>query len=142
MKAIDTKTRLAGVAAALCLASSPALADRNALWAIVHNKCVPHVAAGEGPKPCDFVDISGGEDKGVAMLKDLVGVAQYLAIPTRKLTGIEEAFLLTPEAVSIAINSEYARSQDQFHLHIDCLRPDVMATLAADAKSFDETWRP
>ena len=168
MKVADVKAWFAGAAAMLCLASSPALADRNALWNIVHNKCVPHVAAGQGPSPCDFVDISAGEDKGVAMLKDLVGVAQYLAIPTKKLSGIEEAFLLTPEApnyfaeawaerglldaklgvslpreaVSLAINSEYARSQDQLHLHIDCLRPDVMATLRADAKTFDDTWRP
>ena len=129
---------------------------------------MPHVEAGEGPAPCDTVDLAGGEDKGVAMLKDIVGVAQYLAIPTQKLTGIEEAYLLTPEApnyfaeawaerglldaklgvalpreaVSMAINSEYARTQDQLHLHIDCLRPDVMATLTADAKTFDDTWRP
>jgi CDP-diacylglycerol pyrophosphatase len=168
MNPTDAKLRLAGLLAALCLTSSPALADRNALWNIVHNKCVPHVEAGGGPSPCDYVDLSGGEDKGVAMLKDIVGVAQYLLIPTKKLSGIEDAFLLTPEApnyfaeawaerglldaklgvtlpreaVSIAINSEYARTQDQFHLHVDCLRPDVMATLAADAKTFDDTWRP
>ena len=168
MKPSDILLRLAGVAAALCLASSPALADRNALWNIVHNKCEPNLAAGHGPAPCDLVDTSAGEDNGFAMLKDIVGVAQYLLIPTRKVGGIEDPFLLTPEApnyfakawaerglvdaklgaplprnaMSIAINSEYARTQDQFHLHLDCLRPDVMATLAADAKTFDDTWRP
>ena len=168
MKTTGAATLLVGATAALCLANSPALADRNALWNIVHNKCVPHIEAGEGPAPCDVVDLSGGEDKGVAMLKDIVGVAQYLAIPTKKISGIEESFLLSPEApnyfadawaeralldaklgaalpreaVSLAINSEYARTQDQLHIHIDCLRPDVMATLKADAKSFDDTWRP
>ena len=31
----------------------------------------------------------------------------------------------------LAINSAYGRSQDQLHIHIDCLRPDVRTALRA-----------
>ena len=161
-------TGLALIAAGFLLAATPAHADRNVLWTLVHDQCAPRAKAGDSPKPCEMVDLAGGEEAGVAFLKDREGVAQYLAIPTRKVTGIEEAFLLTPEApnyfaaawaqrgrldaklgkalareaVAITVNSAYARTQDQLHLHIDCLRPDVMAALKADAGGFDDTFRP
>ena len=158
---------LSVVALAGFLAAGPARADRDTLWHLVHDLCAPHQQAGEAPKPCDVVDLSNGEDRGVALLKDREGIAQYLAIPTRKIPGIEDPFILSPdapnyfafawgnrgrldakvgaalprEAVAIAVNSALARSQDQLHLHLDCVRPDVMAALAADAKTFDDTWR-
>ena len=139
-----------GIAAGL-IALKPALADRMTLWNIVHGACVVHVDAHQGPAPCVDVDL----EDGVALLKDLVGVAQELAIPTRRVTGIEDPFLLTPaapnyfvyawkersaleallkkpaprEAVGVAINSLYMRSQDQLHLHIDCMDREVEATL-------------
>ena len=55
--------------------NAPARADPNALWRIVHGACVPHFEAGLGPKPCERVDLDGGVDQGVAILKDLVGVS-------------------------------------------------------------------
>jgi CDP-diacylglycerol pyrophosphatase len=139
-----------------------------ALWRIVHDACVPHVEAGEGPKPCESVDLSGGEEEGVAILKDRVGVAQMLAIPTRRITGIEDPQMLAPDAppvfavgwkakafvdarlgkqlprdaVALAINSERARSQDQLHVHVDCVAASVADTLANAHSSLDETWRP
>ncbi len=142
-------------------------ADPNALWRIVHDGCVPHVEAGEGPKPCETVYLEGGVAEGVAILKDLVGVAQMLAIPTRRITGIEDPQMLEPEApkvfadgwrgrsfvearlkhalpreaIAIAINSKWARSQDQFHLHVDCVAKSVAATLADNRGSFDGVWR-
>ena len=161
---------LAALAAAsvALLVAAPARADRMALWNIVHGQCVPHVQAGQGPAPCVSVDLSGGEDHGVALLKDLHGVAQMLAIPTRRVTGIEDPFVLTPEApnyfayawsqlpameaklgrplprasVGVAINSMFSRSQDQLHLHLDCLDREVAAQIADYGPSFDETFRP
>lgn len=153
---------------AAALAAAPARADRLALWTIVHGQCVAHAEAGQGPAPCERVDLSRGEDQGAALLKDRVGIAQFLAIPTRRIAGIEDPFVLDPaapdyfafawaardalaaklggaplrETISIAINSAFARSQDQFHLHLDCLDQDVAAALARDAGSFDESWRP
>ncbi len=149
------------------LAAAPAYADRMALWTIVHEQCVPHFRAGEGPKPCESVDLSQGEDKGVALLKDRNGVAQFLAIPTRRVTGIEDPLVLAPdapnyfalawaarsalearlpralprEAVAIAVNSQFARSQDQLHLHIDCVDKEVVDALGAYKDALDDQWR-
>jgi CDP-diacylglycerol pyrophosphatase len=148
-------------------AASPARADRMALWTIVHGQCEPHVEAGQGPKPCERVDLAEGENKGAALLKDLHGVAQFLAIPTSRVTGIEDPQILAPdapdyfayawanrdalearlghalprEAVGVSINSEFSRSQDQFHLHIDCMNKGVAAALAEYKPSLDDEWR-
>jgi CDP-diacylglycerol pyrophosphatase len=153
--------------AALALPCGPARADSMALWRIVHGACVPHFDAGEGPKPCESVDLNGGEAEGVAILKDLVGVAQMLAIPTRRITGIEDPQMLAPdappvfavawsakalvearlgralprEAVALAINSKWARSQDQLHVHVDCAAVPVVKALAEYAPALDGQWR-
>jgi CDP-diacylglycerol pyrophosphatase len=147
--------------------NAPARADPMALWRIVHGACVPHFEADEGPKPCERVDLDGGVDQGVAILKDRVGVAQMLAIPTRRITGIEDPQMLAQDApkvfaaawgakalvearlhetlprqaVAIAINSKWARSQDQFHLHVDCVAKNVAATLADNRAPFNGVWR-
>jgi CDP-diacylglycerol pyrophosphatase len=152
---------------ALALSSMSARADPNALWRIVHGACVPHIEAGLGPKPCESVDLEGGVAEGVAILKDLVGVAQMLAIPTRRITGIEDPQMLAPdappvftvawsaktlvearlgrtlprEAVGLAINSKWARSQDQLHVHVDCVAVPVAKALAEYASALDDQWR-
>jgi CDP-diacylglycerol pyrophosphatase len=143
-------------------------ADRLALWRIVHEKCVADQKANGSPAPCETVDIASGEDNGVAILKDIVGVAQFLAIPTRRVTGVEAPEILDPsapnywraawaarramearlgkplprDAVGLAINASRARSQDQLHIHIDCVSPDVRATLAAHISDIASEWRP
>jgi CDP-diacylglycerol pyrophosphatase len=172
---MDNKLWLrAGLAGtALCVIAfvavlKPAFADRMTLWNIVHGACAPHEEAGQGPAPCVDVDIKAGEDKGVALLKDLHGVAQELAIPTGRVIGIEDPQLLSPgapdyfayawkeraaletilkrplprEAVGVAVNSMYARSQDQLHLHIDCMDKGVVAALGGYQDALDATFRP
>ncbi len=150
------------------LCAAPAHADPNALWRIVHDGCVPHFEAGQGPKPCEAIDLNGSPAEGVAILKDRVGVAQMLAIPTRRITGVEDPQMLAPnappafsdgwtakarvearlgkplprEALSLAINSQYARSQDQLHVHVDCVRADVAKALDGYKASLDDQWRP
>src|SRR5262249_38758343 len=79
------------------LAAQPALADRNLLWNIVNFKCMRHLTKSEAPIPCDSVDVSAGWDRGVALLKDFDGSARMLAIPTHRVTGIDDSALLTPE---------------------------------------------
>jgi CDP-diacylglycerol pyrophosphatase len=164
---------MVGVTLALILSvwlstfNAPARADPMALWRIVHGACVPHAEAGLGPKPCERVDLNGGVDQGVAILKDLVGIAQMLAIPTRRITGIEDPQMLAPnappvfavawsaktlvearlgralprEAVGLAINSKWARSQDQLHVHVDCMAIPVIKALAEYASALDGQWR-
>ena len=139
-------------------------ADPNALWTIVHDQCSPHEEQDNDPAPCALVDT----DDGYAVLKDLVGVRQFLLIPTLPISGIESPILLDPAAkdyfadawraryfveeraerslapdwVSLAVNSMVARSQNQFHIHIDCLRAEVHQSLAQHAASIGPTWAP
>jgi CDP-diacylglycerol pyrophosphatase len=137
-------------------------ADPNALWDIVSNRCVPDQQQHGDPAPCALVD------RDSAVLKDLVGDRQFLLIPTAKVTGIESPELLAPDApnyfaaawrarsfvdekagfalprdwVSLAINSEDARTQDQLHIHVDCVRLDVLDALARHAADIGPVWAP
>ena len=126
-------------------------ADPNALWTIVHDQCVPDQQTSGNPAPCSRVDIGAGEQRGSAVLKDLVGATQFLLIPTERIPGIESPTLLQPGApnffaaawearsfvnaragvdiprdwMSLAINSAVARSQNQLHIQIDCVQADI-----------------
>ena len=139
-------------------------ADPNALWRIVHDQCVPHQERFKWPLPCLEVN----EAAGAALLKDLRGRAQLLLIPTARVTGIEDPAVLDPgspnyfqlawdaagairalvnsdlprEAFSLAINSRFGRTQEQLHIHIDCLRPDVRDALREHAAALTQAWTP
>jgi CDP-diacylglycerol pyrophosphatase len=132
-------------------------ADPDALWKIVHGSCVPDQRMNNDPRPCTAVALWPNERSGHALLKDLVGATQFLLIPTARLGGIESPELLSLDApnymaaawaaraeveaaaghtlprqdIGLAINSVAGRTQDQLHIHIDCLRPDVIAALHA-----------
>lgn len=140
--------------------------DRDSLWKIVHDQCVPNETENASPTPCALVALQGGAERGYAVLKDRVGVTQYLLVPTARLTGIESAALLQPEApnyfgiawqerayteraagrvlpraaFSLAVNSANWRGQDQFHIHIDCVRPEVKAALHRQIAAIGDTW--
>jgi CDP-diacylglycerol pyrophosphatase len=151
------------VAVVLALAGTlaAAQADPNALWKIVHDHCVPNEEQHGEPAPCTLVDLHRGVASGFVLLKDIRGNTQYLVLPTARITGIEDPKLLAPDAanyfadawaergyteraaagghalprdaLSLAVNSPYSRSQNQLHIHIDCLRPDVRAALRRQA---------
>jgi CDP-diacylglycerol pyrophosphatase len=151
-----------GVLAGLFFGVVAAQADANALWDIVHGQCVPDQQQHRDPKPCAAVSLFGG----FAVLKDLVGPAQYLLIPTRQIPGIESPVLLAPfarnyfadawrargfveqavghamprETLSLVINSQVGRSQNQLHIHIDCVRSDVRDALQRMAPSIGWRW--
>jgi CDP-diacylglycerol pyrophosphatase len=141
-------------------------ADRMVLWRIVHDQCVPDQMTNGAPKPCALVDIADGEDKGVAILKDINGIAQHLAIPTRRIAGMESPDILDPalpnywraawaaraflnarlphelprDAIGLAINAASRRSQDQLHIHIDCVAPRVRDALGAYSANLTADW--
>jgi CDP-diacylglycerol pyrophosphatase len=171
--AVRTRGRLRSVAGALLLVATAAcapqaLGDPNALWAIVNGQCVPGQQNNGDPAPCALVDLGGGEPRGYAVLKDLVGATQFLLIPTARVPGIESPQILAADApnyfadawrarsfveqragrelprdwLSLAINSADARSQDQLHIHVDCVRAGVREALAAHADDIGATWRP
>jgi CDP-diacylglycerol pyrophosphatase len=138
-------------------------ADPSALWKITNDKCVPHMRDNHDPSPCSVVDLADG----YVVLKDLIGATQFLLIATARISGIESPEILTPdapnywdrawrarvlteklagkplprEALSLAINSPYARSQDQLHVHIDCVRRDVRDALAANRDAIVGSWQ-
>ena len=155
----------AALAACLTTFASPVLAaDPDALWNIVSGQCVPNQQTKHDPGPCLSVDLAGG----YAVLKDRSGATQVLVIPTTRITGIESPLLLgdaTPnywadawnarhdveqlahreiprEDLALAVNSVFARSQDQLHIHVDCLRPDVRDALNTVVARIGPNWAP
>ena len=150
------------------VATGSVQADPNALWTIVHSQCVPNEYRHQDPAPCARVDLGFGQERGYAVYRDAVGAHQYLLIPTARITGIESPELLEPDAtnyfaaawqarsfveelaggrisrdwMSLAVNSALARSQNQLHIHIDCLRADVHHLLMSSAGLIGSTWAP
>ena len=159
---------IATLAASLCLVPTARAQahDSTALWRIVHDGCVPDQEQHSNPSPCAYVSLRQGDTAGYAVLKDRRGRTQFLLIPTRKSPGIEDPALLAPgapqywqaawaarlyvfdsagkdlprNAVGMAINSRRSRSQAQLHIHIDCLRPDVVDQLTAHLTDIRDTW--
>jgi CDP-diacylglycerol pyrophosphatase len=135
----------------------------GALWRVVHDLCLADARLSGHPAPCSKVD----QDRGYAVLKDLEYPTHFILVPTARVTGIEDPKLLTPdspnywalswenrhllerrigrplprEAIGLAVNSVYGRSQDQLHVHIDCVRPDVARSLAAERDRIGPQWR-
>jgi CDP-diacylglycerol pyrophosphatase len=143
-------------------------ADPSALWNIVHEQCVPHEEAAHDPLPCTSIDLSQGIGHGFVVLKDIRGVAQFLLIPTARIGGIEDPSILAPDATNywdaawrarkdvggrlatelsrddfaLAINSAVGRTQNQLHIHIDCIRSDVRDVLRANLDRVGDAWAP
>ena len=133
-----------------------AATDPNALWQIVHFDCAAAARSSGRTGVCAGVDL----DRRVAILKDRGGVAQHLLIPIDRISGIESPALLANDApnywadawqarsyvqaslvkarrreladnqVGLEINSAYRRSQEQLHIHIDCMRVSSSAALS------------
>jgi CDP-diacylglycerol pyrophosphatase len=157
-----------GLIIALLYLATAQAANPNALWDIVHGKCVPDELQHGNPWPCAKVDLARGVGGGFAILKDLNGATQHLLIPTRKITGIESPALLAANAtnyfaeawqnrgfvawallrpmprdtLSLAINSDVGRSQNQLHIHIDCIRADVRQALLSQRAAIGPRWAP
>jgi CDP-diacylglycerol pyrophosphatase len=137
-------------------------AHPNALWHIVHDLCVTDQKASGQPAPCVSVNLDGG----YAVLKDIQGPTQYLVIPTARVTGIESPDLLADaspnywqaawavrpvfeqkvghpvprEDLSLAVNSVDGRTQNQLHIHVDCVRANVAETLKLHIRQIGPRW--
>jgi CDP-diacylglycerol pyrophosphatase len=159
---------LAVLALSCLFAGTAARADPDALWKIISQKCLPDEREHGQPAPCALVDLNAGEAKGFVVLKDLIGDTQYLLMPTAKITGIEDPAALVPaapnyfadawaqrhftedaakhklprNAISLAVNSVSGRSQNQLHIHIDCVRADVRDALERGRESIGDSWGP
>jgi len=143
---------------------------RDALRQIVQQQCVINWTQKQDPAPCERVFLPDAKtaSSGYAVLADRKGGAHYLLIPTQTMTGIESSELLDPDtpnyfaqawhardllaqyvghavprtAVGLAINTARSRTQDQFHVHIECLRKDVFDSLHAAAEQVGDHWAP
>ena len=130
---------------------------RMALWQVVR-ACVADYKLTGAPFPCLEVNLAGGEELGNVVLRPPLMDDTMLA-PTRRITGIEDPFLKSPEApnyfdaawrartflkgadgqaperdaVALFVNSAVVRTQDQLHIHVGCLVPYARRTLAAAA---------
>jgi CDP-diacylglycerol pyrophosphatase len=139
------------------------LHSRETLWRIVNTNCVPAAMAGQVSR-CAEVLIAKGVHAGHVVFKDRNGALQYLLMPTKRVYGIEDPQLLAGDspnywasawrarrwmelsngatvprdAVSITVNSAWARSQNQLHFHISCVRADLHTYL--NGQHFNEQW--
>jgi len=144
----------------------PAFGGHDALLTLLHQCLLEREQRGL-QCPCTALNTNEGMAKGYALVKDCKGESQFLLIPTATITGIEDPLLqapgtpnyfaaawqsrslvdqalghvLTPEQVSLALNPQHRRSQNQLHIHIDCLAGDVGRALAAQAKNIGPDWQ-
>jgi len=121
---------------------------RSTLWLAVR-ACVADFELIGSPFPCSQVNLTGGEERGYVVLRSPFGPSDTILAPTRRVIGIEDPWLRSPDApdyfeaawrarallagadgapreadnFALAVNSALTRSQDQFHIHIGCLAP-------------------
>jgi CDP-diacylglycerol pyrophosphatase len=136
--------------------------DHNALWHVVRFLCVPDKFVTGASAPCLAVD----RRRGFAVVPDPEGKTQVLLVPTRRVTGIESSALLTPKSpnywayawdartfverrahgsmprdtVALAVNSVWGRTQNQLHIHVDCVSPSVRDALVAQQAVITDRW--
>jgi CDP-diacylglycerol pyrophosphatase len=143
---------------------------RDALRRIVQEQCVPGFRLHGNPSPCVRIVVGSslGADGGYAVLHDRKGGAHFLLIPTRTVSGIESVELLDPatpdyiaaawhnrdvldrwlgralprDAVGLAINPRTSRSQDQLHIHIECIGALMQQALRRQADAIGSSWAP
>jgi len=145
-------------------------AGADAYRQIVQNQCVINWTQHNTPSPCEkvFLADANAESSGYALLADPDGGAHYLLIPTQTMTGTESSELLDPNLpnyfaeawrgrdllskfighpvpssdIGLAVGTAATRTQHQFYIHIECLRPEVVQSLKATAETVTDRWSP
>ncbi|WP_228885501.1 CDP-diacylglycerol diphosphatase [Stenotrophomonas rhizophila] len=151
-------------------ATSPAQApaakrpvNPDALWGLIQRDCV-----GAGTPRGDCLAVAAEPGRRDVLLKDAHGRFQFLLLPLDRISGIESPALLRADApnyfaaawearwrtgralgrplprevASLALNSPQGRSQHQLHIHVDCLRADVLAQLQRMGGAIGSQWQP
>ena len=139
------------------------------LWQWVNEQCAPAARRNiYPPSPCIEVSAPQRPASGYAVFKDRDGRYQYLVLPLARITGIESEALLVQGApnyfadawearryveaalhasvprdvLSLVVNSPHGRSQNQLHIHIDCIRADVHDDLQRLLPTITTHWQP
>ena len=155
---------LAALAGAIVAGPSSEASHPNALWRVVHGLCLRDKRISGLPAPCLAVDRA----RGVAVVPDPSSPTQVLLVPTIRIAGIESPELQAPGAtnywqaawdarrwferrvgrptprdvVAMAINSAASRSQEQLHIHVDCVHAAVRKALASNQAEIGYVWAP
>lgn len=142
------------------LPSAASAGERGLLWRVVQTCVLNHSLTG-GAFPCLAVETSKGTETGYVVLRAPNEDVHVVVTPTVRTIGIEAARLRGLEApnyfldawsarhfvtdelaqhpgrgdIALAVNSRPGRSQDQLHIHIACVRPDVKAVLARQSSA-------
>jgi CDP-diacylglycerol pyrophosphatase len=144
-----------------CATEAFDLSDRGALWQVVEKLCLPmHTTLGLS-LPCLAVD----DQRGFVVIRAPGDATRIIVVPTTRMEGIESPGLLRDDApnywayaweerdrvaeaaprplgwddIGMAINSRAGRTQDQMHIHVDCLDPRLKKALAG-AKISTQRW--
>lgn len=154
---------LAALFVGLCAATLP----RDVLWH-VEQTCVLDRTLTGSPFPCLEVQL-GPPEGGVAVLRAPFRRTHVVAMPLVRISGIEAPELLASDApnylqtawtarhyvqadasrplawsdVGLAVNSRATRSQDQLHIHIECVRRGLKRQFAEHLNQYPtDAWQP
>lgn len=140
---------------------------RDVLWVALQGCLITKKTTGRS-FPCLAVDLGDAGHPGTAVLRAPGQPTHTVVMPTDTVSGIEAPVLQGPrglaywraalaarqavsdtlpgrlpvDAVGLEVNSVGGRSQDQLHIHLDCMQPSVMAALTAQGAAVDGTWAP
>ena len=157
-------TLLAFAAMPAAIAANPV---RDVLWVALQGCVLAKKAAGRS-FPCLAVDLGDAARPGTAVLRAPGQPTHTVVMPTDSDSGIEASVLQGPRgaaywraalaarhyvsdalqgrlpasAVGLEVNSVGGRSQDQLHIHLDCMRRSVVAALKAHGDAVGESWAP
>ena len=146
----------------------PAGPERQTLWRVVQ-ACVADFKLTGAAFPCLQVNLSEGETRGYVVLRPPFGPEDVILAPTRRVIGVEDPFLQSPDSpnyfdsalrarsflkgpdgrpprlseIAVGVNAAAARSQDQLHIHIGCFAPATKRALTAIAPKLQVgRWTP
>lgn len=162
--------RLLAMLLVLCMAPSAwgdadvgilSMFAKDGLWRNVQARCL-EPGAPHHPD-CVMVDRA----KGLVLYKDAIGRSHFLIIPDHRVTGVEESGVWQndggpnqwafgwdarqfvgqargrqlPDAIlGLAINSKASRSQEQMHIHLDCISRDARDFVSGTSARIGTTW--
>jgi CDP-diacylglycerol pyrophosphatase len=139
---------------------------RSALWQVVRTCTLAAQTVGM-PFPCEQVTLASDDAPGSAIIKSPLHKSEFLLMPLEAAAGVESPAVrggdssalwqrawetrsmvqarlgreLPRTAVALVVNSGIARSQDQFHIHIDCVAPSVERKLALYGPKEESSWQ-
>ncbi|MCJ2014064.1 CDP-diacylglycerol diphosphatase [Methylobacterium sp. J-076] len=140
---------------------------RDVLW-VALKTCVLAKRVADRTFPCLAVDLGEGARPGTAVMRAPGEPTHIVVMPTETVSGLESSPLRGPRGtaywraalaarhfvsdalqdrvpegeVALAVNSARGRSQDQLHIHLDCLRPRVVEALDRHGRQVRRQWAP